>query len=170
MTRADERLIGFPPVTHAGDTVLILGSFPSSASLRHTQYYGFARNHFWALIADLVGVSLPSDYAGRLSLLERAGISLWDVIASCHRPGSADSDIRDEVPNPVPEFLSAHTGLARVYFNGRKAETTFARFFRIGNSGDATFARLPSSSPIPTRAVNSYEKKLSIWRKTIALL
>jgi len=41
------RLRGLPPIIGAAATTLILGSFPSAASLAAQQYYGHRQNQFW---------------------------------------------------------------------------------------------------------------------------
>ena len=51
---------GFAPVIDTGVRLLVLGSFPSTASLAAHQYYGHPRNQFWPLLSallddDLVG-------------------------------------------------------------------------------------------------------------------
>jgi double-stranded uracil-DNA glycosylase len=163
-------LRGFPPVSHPGDRVLILGSFPSVSSLERVEYYGFPRNHFWRLISDLTHQNVPQTYKGKLTLLESLGISLWDVIATCRREGSLDSAITDEEANPIGDFLADHGSIRTVFFNGLKAEETFARFFAGMDFKGIEFTRLPSSSPVPGRKISTYEKKLEVWKGAFARL
>src|SRR5258706_11127229 len=86
---------GFPPVVDAGIETLILGSFPSVASLGKAQYYGHPQNHFWRLIGAVIAEPLPGmDYDRRLKTLLRHRIGLWDIIGTCDREGSLDSAIR----------------------------------------------------------------------------
>ena len=86
-------IVGFPPVFDSGSRILILGSMPGEASLAAGQYYAHPRNAFWPLIAGVLGVSMPVDYADRLAMLQASGVALWDVIARCKRQGSLDSAI-----------------------------------------------------------------------------
>src|SRR4051812_27730185 len=91
---------GFPPVIGARVETLILGSFPGVASLRKLQYYGHPQNHFWRLVGTVIGERLPEmEYERRLETLLEHGIGLWDIIDSCVRPGSLDSNIRDAQHN-----------------------------------------------------------------------
>ena len=61
---------GFPPVVDAGIETLILGSFPSVASLGKAQYYGHPQNHFWRLVGAVIGEPLPEmEYERRLRTL-----------------------------------------------------------------------------------------------------
>ncbi len=41
---------GFKPIVNAKSKVLILGTFPSQASLEMNQYYAYATNLFWPLM------------------------------------------------------------------------------------------------------------------------
>src|SRR5687768_2291395 len=86
---------GFPPVVDARIETLILGSFPSVASLGKAQYYGHPQNHFWRLVGAVIEAPLAEmEYEDRLQTLLAHRIGLWDVIGSCAREGSLDSSIR----------------------------------------------------------------------------
>ena len=59
---------------------LILGSFPSVASLGKAQYYGHAQNHFWRLVGAVIAEPLyEMEYAQRLKMLLQHRIGLWDA-------------------------------------------------------------------------------------------
>ena len=51
-------LTGLPPIINAGVETLILGSFPSPASLAAGQYYAHRQNQFWRVLEVLLGQSL----------------------------------------------------------------------------------------------------------------
>jgi len=162
--------------------VLVLGSFPSVASFEKGEYYGNVRNHFWTIAAALLGAGLPPDYAGRVGMLARAGIAVWDVIASCEREGSLDQAIRDEEANDIAGFLAARSSIVRVALNGGKAADSFCKkiapelpaSLRIGEAVEwrpsalpdrsLLVARLPSTSPVPTRGYRGAGDKLAAWR------
>ena len=99
-----ERITAFPPVAPPGARVLILGSMPSVESLNQGFYYAHPRNAFWRILADVYGEPLPVDIPGKVALLTRHDIALWDVLQSCERQGSLDSAIRQPTPN-VPALL-----------------------------------------------------------------
>ncbi|MFO0521048.1 MAG: DNA-deoxyinosine glycosylase [bacterium] len=152
------RAVGFPPVVDAGVHTLVLGSFPSAASLGAGRYYGHPRNHFWRLMGAVLGEPLADlDSARRLQRLLAHRIGLWDVIAECAREGSLDSAIRDARPNPVEPVLAGLPSLRRVFFNGATAGRS-SRWFAA--RGFETFI-LPSSSPALTIG---FEAKLERWR------
>jgi hypoxanthine-DNA glycosylase len=149
---------GFPPVIDAQCRVLILGSFPSPASLAKKQYYGHPQNHFWKLMGALLDEPLyEMDYAKRLPVLLKNGIGLWDVLHQCERAGALDSNIRNAVNNDFRKVTRVAKALRRVCFNGKTAGR-FAPVF--AEAGYETLV-LPSSSPAYTL---KFEAKLKEWR------
>ena len=152
-------LRGFPPIIDRRTETLILGSFPSEASLAAGQYYAHPRNQFWRLLGALLGEPLAGlDYARRAARVLAHRFGIWDVLDACRRPGSLDADIRDARPNDFAALRELAPRLKRVLFNGGAAGR-FAR--RFAEAGFAT-AVLPSSSP--AHAGRSYEQKLALWR------
>ncbi len=90
-----DRLQGLPPLMDARSRVLILGSFPSAASLAAQQYYAHKQNQFWKILGVLLELPLPEmDYAERQAAVLAAGVGIWDVFAACTREGSLDAAIR----------------------------------------------------------------------------
>jgi len=155
-------LRGFPPIIDRRTETLILGSFPSEASLAAGQYYAHPRNQFWRLLGALLGEPLAElDYAERAARVLAHRVGIWDVLDACRRPGSLDADIRDGRPNEFTALRELAPRLKRVLFNGGTAGR-FARQF--ASAGFAT-AVLPSSSP--AHAGRSYEQKLAIWRSAL---
>lgn len=157
------QLVGLPPIVDAGVRVLILGSFPSPASLAAQRYYAHPQNQFWRLLADVLAVPLfDLDYAGRQRALLAAGIGVWDVYGLCQREGSLDSAIRAAQPNDFTCVTRVATRLRRVCFNGKTA----ARFApRLASQGFDTCV-LPSSSPAYTLA---FASKLALWRAALSV-
>lgn len=150
---------GFPPVVDAGIETLILGSFPSVASLGKAQYYGHPQNHFWRLVGTVIGEPLPEmEYERRLRTLLAHRIGLWDVIGACSRKGSLDSDIRNPRHNDFGRVTRIAKRLRRVCFNGKTAGRMEAV---LGERGFETVV-LPSSSPANTMR---FDEKLRQWRK-----
>jgi hypoxanthine-DNA glycosylase len=140
-------------------THLILGSFPSEASLAAGQYYAHPRNQFWRLMGDLFGEPLHEQpYARRLQRLLAHRVGLWDVIDACDRVGSLDSAITNVRANPFARLQQLAPSLANVAFNGGTAGR-YARAFAGAGYGTAV---LPSSSP--AHAGRTYEQKLALWR------
>jgi len=152
-------LRGFAPIIDRRTETLILGSFPSEASLAAGQYYAHPRNQFWRLLGALLGAPLADlEYADRAARVLAHRVGIWDVLDACRRPGSLDADIRDPRPNDFVVLRSLAPRLARVLFNGGTAGR-FARHFAAAGFDTAV---LPSSSP--AHAGRSYEQKLALWR------
>lgn len=154
---------GFPPVSGADARLLILGSMPGKASLEAAEYYAFPRNAFWKIMGELFGAGPELDYPSRLQKLLSQRIALWDVIGSCHRPGSLDSAIVDDglVTNDFEHFMAQHRHISHVCFNGQTAATLFGKKVQPGLTGDFVYHTLPSTSP--AHAARSYADKLEAW-------
>ena len=160
----------FAPVADATARVLILGSMPGGRSLQLQQYYGHPHNAFWKIMGALCGFDPASTpYPARLAALQARGIALWDVLASCVRPGSLDSSIVDTtmVPNDFAGFLAAHPRIERVCFNGAKAEAVFRRLVlpTLDKAHPLRTVRLPSTSP--AHAGMALAAKLAAWRAAV---
>lgn len=143
---------------------------PGARSLELQQYYAHPRNSFWPILGALLGFDPLAPYPQRLHSLTGHRIALWDVLRSCHRPGSLDAAIRsaDAVPNDLAGFLATHLQVERVLFNG----TTAARLFQRRVSADGVIAgrhlqldTLPSTSP--ANAGISGAAKRAAWQKAL---
>jgi TDG/mug DNA glycosylase family protein len=164
MTGAHPPVCSFPPIANRAARVLVLGSMPGAASLLAGQYYAYRHNAFWPIMGELFGAGPQIAYAKRTLVVKRAGLALWDVMASCIRVGSLDADIDETsiVPNDFHAFFAAHPRLMHVFFNGAKAEHCFNRYVRPHLSEWLRFTRLPSTSP--AHAGLSFARKLKAWR------
>jgi hypoxanthine-DNA glycosylase len=160
-TGRPELLSGLPPIIDAGVRTLILGSFPSPASLAAAHYYAHRQNQFWRLLEVLLDEPLLAvDYPVKQQCLLRHGIGLWDVYRECRRRGALDAAIESAVANDFSRLRDTAPRLRCVCFNGQTAGR-FAGWFR--HQGYATQV-LPSSSPAYTLA---FADKLAAWRAAI---
>lgn len=157
----------FGPIEDKDCLILILGTIASEESLRRGQYYGHGKNKFWPLIYALFEEEYEDDYEKRKRFLLSRGIALWDVVKSCERQGSLDSNIRNPVINDFESFFKSHPRIKRVFFNGRKAYDLFKRNVGFDN-GDMKFTYLKSTSP--AHAAASFEDKLEDWGKILRAL
>ena len=159
MTAVAGLLQGLPPLADRRARLLVLGSFPGTASLAAQQYYGHPRNHFWPILAALWRVDLAAmNYRARVAELKRRGLALWDVYAACRREGSLDSAIEDAEPNDLAALKARLPSLRAVAHNGGES----ARAMRITRLLGLPVHRLPSTSP--ANASWSFERKLAAWR------
>lgn len=153
---------GFKPLLGDMPQMLILGTMPSVQSLKTHQYYGHPRNAFWWIMSELCGFDFTLPYKERVAHLLANNIAVWDVIASCHRPGSLDSKIDQSTVtvNRLSEVFQQYPSLKLVAFNGQAAEKLFSKFINKDDwQGDKII--LPSTSP--ANAALSKEKKLTQW-------
>lgn len=169
---SESRVRSFGPAAGRDPRVLVLGSMPGAESLARREYYAHPRNAFWPIMSLLVGAGPELAYGDRLRRMTEADIALWDVLASCVRPGSLDGSIlrASEEPNDVGGFLRSHPSVARVVFNGRKAEAAFRRHVlpRLpgGTLSRLTLLTLPSTSP--AHAGLGFAEKLEAWRTIVS--
>jgi hypoxanthine-DNA glycosylase len=157
------RLSGLAPVVAPGARLLVLGSFPSAASLKAQQYYAHPRNHFWPILSALWGLSGDAalqhrPYAERLPVAHAHGLAIWDVYAGCEREGSLDSAIRAAELNDLPGLVRQVPTLRAIAHNGGES----ARHRPITQALGLPVAQLPSTSP--ANASWSFERKLAAWR------
>lgn len=159
------RVTCFDPVVDSAARILILGSMPGEASLSAGQYYANARNTFWKIMGELVGLDPNDPYERRLETLKAAGIALWDVLRSCHRKGSLDAAIEFgsiEV-NDFDAFFLKYPHIKMVCFNGATAERCYKQHvLRHFKHTYINHIRLPSTSP--AHAALSLETKVAAWR------
>src|SRR5659263_32106 len=156
--KTDSFIYSFPPIADSRSKVLILGTIPGKESLRMTEYYGHHRNAFWKILFKLYNIPFSSDYQFKVETLLQNGIALWDVLRTCERQSSLDTDIKMEGPNDLRSFLSAHPGISKIFFNGKGAARYFGKYFADINLPNQV---LPSTSP--AHAVK-WEEKLEIWQ------
>jgi TDG/mug DNA glycosylase family protein len=141
---------------------------PSVASLQAQEYYAHPRNAFWSLMEALLGIERTLPYVDRSEALVRHDVAVWDVLASCERPGSLDASIdpASATPNDLAGLLAAYPSIKHLFFNGQMAETVFRRH-QSGSLGDKAetleCSRLPSTSP--ANASWSFERKLDAWQQ-----
>ena len=155
-------LSGFPAVINDQTHTLILGSFPSEASLQAQQYYAFRHNQFWGLLSATLNTDLVSlSYEEKLHCLLSHGIGLWDVFERCQRKGSLDSAIRAGQINDFVGLKKQFPTLRRVCFNGKTA-AKIQHYFQ--SQGYQTLV-LPSSSP--ANAMLRMEQKCALWRQLV---
>ena len=154
---------GFAACARADAHTLILGSMPGVASLHADQYYAFPRNAFWRIMGELYAAGPELDYATRLQVLATNRIALWDVIQTCHRPGSLDSAIAADglVTNDFNEFFERNSQVRQICFNGQKAASLFKRKVLPTLVGEFDYLTLPSTSP--ANAASSFADKLAAW-------
>ena len=104
-------------------------------------------------------------YPEKLKILLKNKIALWDVIATCNRDGSLDSNIENEIPNEIPKLLKKYN-IKRICFNGNKSYLSFKKYFpQILEQYDCY--KLPSTSP--ANAKYKLEDLYNEWSKAVVI-
>ena len=160
------KIQSFPPIEPQSARILILGSMPGKASLRAYQYYAHPRNAFWPIMAELLGFSAADTYAERTKALQLSGVGLWDVLHSCERESSLDSDIKAEsmAPNDFNAWFTRHPETRAVFCNGGTAFNAWRKHVQVQLASawqDLPVIQLPSTSP--AHAAMSREEKALRW-------
>ncbi len=140
-----ERVIHpIPPLYNIDSKVLVLGSFPSVKSREGQFFYHHPQNRFWRVISAVFNESVPVTLEEKRDLLLRNGIAVWDVIQSCEIIGSADSSIKNVIPNDLSEILKT-AKLNRIISNGSTSYQLYMKHIFPKTGIEAL--GLPSTSP-----------------------
>ena len=147
------------PVFDENSCVLVLGSFPSVKSREEMFFYGHPQNRFWRVIASVFDAEEPKTLEEKRAFLLESGVALWDVLASCEIEGSADSTIKNAVPNDLTEILTV-AKIETIFVNGKTAEKYYNKYMKklLGRSAVC----LPSTSP--ANAAWSAERLTLAWK------
>ena len=167
MSSANRPLLqGLPPILPDGKIkALILGSFPSVASLQAQQYYAHSQNHFWRVLENCrIIESAQADYPVRVAQVQAAGLAIWDLYKEVTRQGSGDDQIRNEVTNDI-STLWQERGPFPILLNGRRQREWKRHFGHL----DAKTIPLPSTSPRPLHwnTPRSQQSAMAEWKNAI---
>lgn len=149
-----------PPVYDENSRILILGSFPSVKSREDTFFYAHRQNRFWRVTAAVFGCDVPETIEEKRRFLLKCRVALWDVIASCDIIGSADSTIKNVVPNDLSCIFAA-ADIKEIFVNGKTAQLYYNKYLKSTLEREAVC--LPSTSP--ANAAYSLERLINEWQK-----
>lgn len=145
--------------------ILILGSMPSVKSLSEKQYYAHPKNRFWKVMGLICDYDLyNSSYERKIEIILKNRFAIWDVIKTCKRKGSLDSNIQNEIPNEIDRLLEKYKNIKTIILNGNKAYQAFKKYFpEIMDEYDCY--KLPSTSP--ANAKFKLEDLYKIWHAAL---
>ena len=155
----EKQLHPIKPLFNMDSKVLILGRFPSLKSREQMFFYGHPQNRFWRVLAEVFSCEVPQTIEEKREFILSHNIALWDVIASCEIEGSADSSIRNVVPNDLTQILQ-FADIKQIFVNGKTAEKFYNKYIKEAIGKEAVC--LPSTSP--ANAAWSIEKLVSAWK------
>jgi TDG/mug DNA glycosylase family protein len=114
---------------------------------------------------SVLDVDRSAPYDQRVAQLLARRVALWDVLQSCTRESSLDSDIVSSsiVPNDFVSLFEEYPSIQTICFNGAKAAASFRKhvFGRLSDSSGLVFHSFPSTSP--ANASIPFERKLAAW-------
>ncbi|HEX5711360.1 MAG TPA: DNA-deoxyinosine glycosylase [Sulfuricurvum sp.] len=148
----------FSPIIDENTCILFLGSFPSIASFEHSFYYAHPRNAFWPIIEKIFNVKLRDNEEKKQFCLEK-GIGLWDVIGSCERSNSSDTNLKNCIPNDFKTLLHDYPNVQALGFTGKKSYDLFQKYFK---DLEIKKGLLPSTSP--AHAAMKFEEKKAFYK------
>lgn len=153
-----------PGLFRAGARFPAGGRIPASGPILRPSPQRVLENH-----GGPSGVDPSLPYGERLSLLNRGGVGLWDVVASGVRPGSLDQHITQEQPNDVAALLDRFPGIGVVCCNGTASHKYLKRYFpELFLRETLSVIQMPSTSPAAARL--TYEQKFRAYEKIMAPL
>lgn len=153
-------IYSFLPIAKFDAKILILGTMPGKTSLDINEYYGYRHNVFWKIMFEIFEKPFSDDYNIKQNLLKDNNIALWDSLKYCTRPGSLDSNIKNEETNDFDSFFSNYPNIKDILFNGKASYNFFKKY--IGLNKKYNYKIMPSTSP--ANAGKKYTDKLNEWK------
>ena len=146
------------PVFDSESKILILGSFPSVKSREAEFFYAHPRNRFWSVLAAVTGCEKPETVEEKKAFLISNHIALWDVVGQCEISASADTSIKNVIPNDISAILNK-TDIRSIIVNGKTAEKYYNKYL-LAKTGIKAVC-LPSTSP--ANAAKKFDDLISEW-------
>lgn len=168
MKDCELRVAGLGPEVPPRARVLILGSLPGQRSIQRAEYYAHPRNQFWPVMQRILGIDPKWPYRQRISSLNSWSIGLWDVVGSCQRRGSLDSEIRpDSIRcNDIASILArSRSEGTSIICNGALAAALCRAHVLPQLSRPSALLQAPSTSPAHARL--SLDAKVEQWASAL---
>lgn len=140
----ENRIECFDALYDKNSSILILGSMPSVVSLKYSFYYMHPSNRFWRVMAEILDEKMPLTIDDRKRMLLTNSIALWDIVFTCERKGSLDSNIKNEKTNDlysIPQIKEM-----KIFINGQTATKLFKKYYP-----ELEYISLPSTSSANVR-------------------
>ena len=159
MKKQENSFTSFPPFGSPNPKIIIIDTAPGAKSLDNKKYYADSRNCFWEMIACIYNNGKPIKDEDKEKILVKYGIALWDIYENGTRAGSADKNIENEVVRDIENYLSEHSNIKKIVFNGQKASDVYKK---LKISGPNTF--VANSTSGNNTHLNKAEK-IAEWAK-----
>jgi len=136
-------------------------------------------------------------YQDQIRVFCSKGFALWDLVQSCHREGSLDSNIEEEIMNDIPAFCEQNPSIRRIVLaNGKTgaallkrhvkdwcksgklragtneaSQQALKRFLESGGNGEtqeeAMIDLICALSVSPAASMYSYKQKRDSWEELV---
>jgi hypoxanthine-DNA glycosylase len=153
-----------PPVIDKNTEYLVLGTMPGEKSLLNQEYYNNPSNQFWNIIASAFNNGDEfSNYNEKLESIKKNKIGLWDVLDTCEREGSLDSNIKNQTPNNFGKLFKEFSNIKTVIFNGQDSYSYFNSL--VHDKADKIYLQLTSTSSANTH--KTVDEKSQQWKAAL---
>ncbi len=149
----------FKPIIFDDTKILILGTFPSLDSFRYDFYYAHKRNQFWKILSEIFLMPIETKDE-KIKLLKSSKIGLYDIVASCERENSSDTNLKKCILTDILSLLLSYPSIKLIAFTGQKAAKLYDREYK-----DLSIKTVTLPSPSPAYASMRYEEKREIYKK-----
>ncbi len=149
----------FEPIIYDDTKILILGTFPSIDSFKYDFYYAHKRNQFWKILSEIFAMPTTTRKE-KITLLKTNKIGLWDIVSSCERKNSSDTNLKNCTLHDIPKLLKKYPTIKTIAFTGQKAAKLYQKEYKNLPIQTTT---LPS--PSPAYASMSITEKKEIYQK-----
>jgi len=153
----------FKPIIFKNSKTLILGSFPSIKSFEDSFYYAHPKNQFWKILSSISGYPI-NNKDQKIWLLKELNLALWDIIKSCSRQNSLDSNLKDIKLNDIKALLKEYPNIEQIAFTSRLAQRLFNKEFK-----DLDIKTIYLPSPSPAYAAMKFEDKCKEYKEKLEL-
>ena len=157
-----EQIHNIPPLYNKSSQILILGSFPSVKSREQAFFYGHPQNRFWRVISKILNEKAPQTIEEKKAPPLTPPPPPPPPIASCDIEGSADSSIKNVLPNDIGRIIS-ESEIKKIFVNGKTAEKYYKKYAEPVLGIKAVC--LPSTSP--ANAGWSLERLCDEWESAV---
>ena len=154
----------FEPFVFDDAKVLILGSFPSIKSFEDNFYYAHPQNQFWRLLASVYDEETPKSIEQKSNFLQKHKIALWDMVQSCERENSLDSNLKNIQVNDIEGFLDKHASIQKICFTGKTSQKLYEKNF--------SHLKVPTfylPSPSPAYRAMKFDEKVKVYKDLLSL-
>jgi len=151
----------FEPIIFKNSKILILGTFPSLKSFENSFYYAHPKNQFWKILREISGYPI-NNRDQKIWLIKKLNLALWDIVASCNRKNSSDSNLKDIQLNDIRSLLKEYPNIKQIAFTSRLAQKLYNREFK-----DLNIDTFYLPSPSPAYAAMSFEEKCKIYKEKL---